>query len=119
MSISDGITAESFAAHHLARNDYRILTRNHHCREGEIDIVFLDGECLVFCEVKQRSGGHETALLSVSARKQRKLVAAALHYLARHPELDGLQTRFDVITVTPSGSHWKVNHVLDAFRPEN
>ena len=117
MTISKGFAAEGAAAHELARKHYRILARNHHCTAGEIDIVARDGDTIVFCEVKQRAAGRENALLSVSHAKQRKLVAAALHYLSLHPELDGLFTRFDVLAVVPAGQLWRVHHVEDAFRP--
>jgi len=116
---SNGSTAEQVAAHCLARKHYRILARNYHCAHGELDIVCLDGDTLVFCEVKQRSAGLQSALLSVSQRKRAKLVAAASRYIAANPHLDGLMTRFDVVTVTPAGEQWRVHHLPDAFRPED
>ena len=119
MTISKGFAAETAAARFLASQGCSVIARNHHCQEGEVDIVCRDGDMLVFCEVKQRNAGVESALQSVSRRKQQKLVAAALHFLSHHPEYDGLPTRFDVLAVTPAGEHWRVYHLPDAFRPED
>src|SRR5437870_61274 len=50
-----GTGGEEAACAHLEALGYRILTRNYRCRQGEIDIIALDGEVLVFVEVKTRS----------------------------------------------------------------
>ncbi len=47
-----GARYEDLAEAYLRKKGYRILERNFHCRGGEIDIVALDGETLVFVEVK-------------------------------------------------------------------
>jgi len=47
-----GAHGEDAACAQLAASGYRILTRNYRCRQGEIDIVALDGEVLVFVEGK-------------------------------------------------------------------
>ena len=33
-----------------------LLEKNFRCRKGEIDLILMDGACLVFTEVKYRSG---------------------------------------------------------------
>jgi Holliday junction resolvase-like predicted endonuclease len=47
----------------------------------------------------------------VGAEKQRRLWRAAEAWLVRHPELAGLDVRFDVVAVTPQG----LVRVADAF----
>jgi Holliday junction resolvase-like predicted endonuclease len=47
----------------------------------------------------------------VGPEKQRRLWRAAETWLARNPELAGLEVRFDVVAVTPGG----VKRVADAF----
>ena len=99
-----GEAAEALAARFLAQRGLAIVARNYRTRLGEVDIVARDGECLVFVEVRLRSwaawGG---AAASVDARKQRRIVAAARHYLSRlraEPPC-----RFDVLTVQgPQGA---------------
>lgn len=99
-----GEAAEEFAARYLAAQGLAILARNYRTRLGEVDIVAREGAVLVFLEVRLRSwaawGG---AAASVDARKQRRIVAAARHFLSRlraEPPC-----RFDVLTLDgPAGS---------------
>lgn len=83
----------------------RLLARNYRCRGGEIDIVALDGECLVFLEVRRRSnprfGG---AAASVDRRKQQRILRAAQLFLQRHPQWSALPCRFDVVAFEPPQS---------------
>ena len=71
----------------------------HGCRIGEIDIVAKEGENLVFCEVKYRTGpGKGSPLEAVDARKQRKIFQAAMYYLTEH-HISDVPCRFDVIGI--------------------
>jgi putative endonuclease len=93
-----GAAAEEAAARFLARQGLEVLERNYRTRFGEVDLVAREGATLVFVEVRARAwaafGG---AAASVDARKQRRIVAAARHYLARLPAEPAC--RFDVLTV--------------------
>jgi putative endonuclease len=73
---------------HLQQAGLRLVTRNYRTPGrggGEIDLVMRERDgTLVFVEVRARSGsGHGGAAASVSATKQRRIVVAARHYLAR------------------------------------
>ena len=62
---------EQAAGFYLEQHGYQILQYNYRCRIGEIDIVAKEGENLVFCEVKYRTGpGKGSPLEAVDARKQ-------------------------------------------------
>ncbi len=80
-----GNFGEKLACEHLREKGYEILDQNYRTRGGEIDIVAKEGDVLVFVEVKTRTnrafGFPEEA---IDARKQRKLVLTAEHYLAVH-----------------------------------
>ncbi|MBL0143424.1 MAG: YraN family protein [Betaproteobacteria bacterium] len=93
-----GEEAEELATRYLADQGLSIIARNYRTRFGEVDLVAQDGATLVFVEVRARSwsafGG---AAGSVDSGKQRRVVAAARHYIARlraEPPC-----RFDVITL--------------------
>jgi putative endonuclease len=103
---------ESLAAAFLERQGLKILERNYRCRFGEIDIVAIGGEALVFVEVRaRRSGDYGGAAGSITATKRRRLVAAARHYLAAHgPER---ACRFDVVLI--QGSERQIEWLTDAF----
>ncbi len=109
-----GEAAEELAARFLAAQGLAILARNYRTRLGEVDIVAREGAVLVFLEVRLRSwsawGG---AAASVDARKQRRIVAAARHYLSRlraEPPC-----RFDVLTLDgPVGPPAWIRGAFDA-----
>jgi len=118
MTISNGKLGERIGGQFCRRQGYVLLAENFHCREGELDLVMQDNDSLVFCEVKLRTSSKEKALASVSRAKQTKLVLAAAAYLAAHPELQDMRTRFDVLAVVPRNGNWEVHHLPDAFRPD-
>ena len=112
---ASGDQGEALAGRYLEARGYTILDRQWRCRFGELDLVAEDGDFLCFVEVKLRkNGSFGTPGEAVGLRKQEKLRAAALLYLAEHPT--ALQPRFDVIeiyapqgqnTQTPELYHWE------------
>ena len=112
-----GLWGEELAVRELRRRDYRILERRWSCRLGEIDTVALDGEVLVFVEVKTRRREHLfSPIEAVDWKKQRKLLQLADAYLSRHPRLADRGARFDFVGVTAEpGAKPVVELVRDAF----
>lgn len=77
-----GQRGEALAAAYLQRQGYGIIATNWRCAAGEIDIVAIDRQELVFVEVRARRGDRlGSAAESVTAAKQRRLVALAESYL--------------------------------------
>jgi putative endonuclease len=79
-----------------------VLTRNWRCREGELDLVAARARCVVFCEVKTRTGtGFGTGAEAVTGEKQRRLRRLATRWLGERPPSGGFaDVRFDVASVT-------------------
>ena len=50
-----GSNGEDFATQFLLEKGYKICERNYRCKVGEIDIVALDKDEIVFVEVKTRT----------------------------------------------------------------
>src|SRR6266851_1462087 len=92
-----GEEGEAVAASWLTSLGYRVLARNHRCVRGEVDIVADDGGCLCFVEVRTRGPSHVAPADTVNARKQRRVVAAAQHYLLG--TAGECASRFDVVEV--------------------
>jgi putative endonuclease len=94
-----GLVGESFAVKLLRQKGYKILEKNFRSKFGEIDIVVLDGDTLVFVEVKTRwtkeYGPPEEA---VTPRKIRSIIKTGQYYKLLHPELPEA-LRIDVVTV--------------------
>jgi putative endonuclease len=122
-----GRYGEEVAAAHLVAAGLTIVARNWRCREGEVDIVALDGDVLVMCEVKTRRGvGFGTPLDAVTPAKAARLRRLALRWLAdqrtgpvtaaaeefaRYTEV-----RFDVVSIVrPLSGATSVEHLRGAF----
>jgi len=106
-----GKGGEDAAEQHLLRAGFRILARNHASRVGEVDLIAERGELLCFVEVRARaSSAVSTPEATVTRGKQRKVVLAALDYMARHQVRDRA-IRFDVVAVLDG----EVLHIENAF----
>lgn len=110
-----GRDAERGAATFLERRNYRILETNYRCRYGEIDIIALDGETLVFVEVRARTSEvYGTPEESVDRRKQRRLSLSALNFLSRG-SLGEVEARFDVVVARNAGRRRRYELIRNAF----
>lgn len=111
-----GDRGEREAARFLKERGYRILARQSRSRIGEIDLIALEGETIVFVEVKTRSShaaGHPVE--AVTFAKQKQLTRAALAWLKRRSLLDR-RCRFDVVAVTwKPGGPPVIEHFIHAF----
>ncbi|MDI6748818.1 MAG: YraN family protein [Pseudomonadota bacterium] len=105
-----GDAGEEIAARHLAACGLRVVTRNFRVKGGEIDLVCREGGITVFVEVRARArtdfGG---AAASITPAKQRRLILAARHWLARHGDSP---CRFDCVLIDGGKIEW----LKDAFR---
>src|SRR5213594_2801411 len=91
-----GTRSERAAARFLKRLGYRIVARNYVCSQGELDLVGVDRDCVVFVEVRSTETediGRPAA--SVDTSKQRRLTNLALHFMQKHKLLN-CSARFDV-----------------------
>lgn len=105
-TVSVGEEMERLAESFLMRQGLRLVARNHRCRFGEIDLILRDAAILVFVEVRfRRSTRFGSPAETVDNRKQRRLIAAASHYLHSHPSV--LPCRFDVVAISGQNQiHW-------------
>lgn len=112
-----GQLAEEFAQRHLQDQGLRLLCRNWTCRSGELDLVMLDGDTVVFVEVRyRRHAAWGGALESVDMRKQQKLIKAAQLFLQREPRWAKHPCRFDVVAIGASANTpEKPNWIRNAF----
>lgn len=98
-----GQSGEWMAQEFLERQGYRFVARNWHCTSGELDLIMLDGDELVFVEVKTRRGeASGRAGEAVSPSKTLKLLASAEWYISAHPEHQARIWRCDLVAITIS-----------------
>jgi len=112
-----GNRSERAARQFLKKQGLRIVASNYSCPVGELDIVAVDGSCVVFVEVRStESSNLERPTASVDWAKQRRLTQVALHFLRRH-RLLGRCARFDVLIISwPEGKpEPRIVHYPHAF----
>jgi putative endonuclease len=112
-----GSRSERAAARFLRDLGYRIVACNYRCPLGELDLVAVDGQCIVFVEVRSTgTDQHERPAQSVDLGKQRRLTNLALHFLNAHRLLNQF-ARFDVLAISWPDDHREpvIVHYRDAF----
>ncbi|MET0027714.1 MAG: YraN family protein [Candidatus Thiodiazotropha sp.] len=110
-----GAEAEQQALGYLHRQGLRLVERNYRCKLGELDLIMRDrDDALIFVEVRYRqSGDFGSALESITPSKQKKLLAAARHYLHSHSA--DQPCRFDVVALNGSG-HPRMQWIKNAIQ---
>jgi putative endonuclease len=110
-----GRLGEGLARQFLEKKGYRIVTSNYRGGGGEIDIIAATPDSLVFVEVKtartKAFGAPETW---VDEKKQEQIGNVAEHYLFEH-QLDDVDCRFDIVTVTMLDGRAEIKHFENAF----
>ena len=113
-----GDAGEEAALDYLQKQGLRLVVRNFSTPGrggGEVDLIMRtpDGT-LVFVEVRKRkSSSHGGAAASISFTKQRRIVFAARHYIARLARLP--PCRFDVVTLEGVGDGQRIEWLRAAF----
>lgn len=116
-SSSKGQLTESYAQQYLSKQGLTFIERNFHSRQGEIDLIMLDGDTYVFIEVKYRKskefGG---AIAAVSASKQKKIKQCITFYL-HQSSLNEYNTpcRVDVVALEGDITQPDVTWLKNAF----
>ena len=111
-----GELGERAAKKYLQQAGLKFLAANFRSARGEIDLVFRDGDCLIFTEVKTRSSEEWTRpAAAVDTRKRRLLSQTALDYLRllKNPQV---KIRFDIVEVLlADGEVREIRHLPNSF----
>lgn len=114
-----GREGEAVAAKLLIAKGYTVLARNYRAPGGEVDLVCLAGDTVVFVEVKTRGPGclgrPEQA---VTRAKRGRLARAAAAFLSERDWWDR-PCRFDVVAVLAREEGLTATHLPDAFGLED
>ena len=109
-----GLNGEQRAAEWLIKErGMKILDQRYRTKAGEIDLVMLDRDTVVFTEVKTRL--HADAgegILAVDKRKQQRITNASILYLLKK-HWQNRAVRYDIVEVRPDG----ILYIPNAFQP--
>jgi putative endonuclease len=111
-SVNQGREGENRAVEALQAAGMSVIARNFRSRQGEIDIIALDGETLVFVEVKAYSRfGFESLAYSINPKKQRRIIETAKYFLSINRQYYGRAIRFDIVFI----GNEAISHLASAF----
>ena len=110
-----GRIGEDISAKYLQQIGYQIIERNFECKQGEIDIIAIDKEELVFVEVKTRTGEvYGKPKEAVDKTKKKHIYKSAEYYIyLKH--LENKLIRIDVIEVYKRKEKYLLNHIKQAI----
>jgi putative endonuclease len=111
-SSSRGKKGEEQATAALKDTGMEIIAQNVRSRDGEVDIVALDRDTIVFIEVKAWTAfGMENLQYGLDLKKQRKIIKTAKYFLSKNRQYSNMSIRFDVVFVNKTS----VTHLESAF----
>lgn len=111
-----GKDSEQQALTYLKQQGLSLVSQNFHSRQGEIDLIMTERECLVFIEVRfRKTATYGSAIESVTRQKQARIIHTAQVFLQQHPGSYS-SYRFDVVAINPGASQNKMVWIKDAFQ---
>jgi len=107
---SFGAEGESAACEFLEAEGFFVISKNFYAgRSGELDVVAVKDNLLLFVEVKARnSESYGGGIYSITESKKKKLRASAKYYLLKNPKYNSTEynIRFDLIIVKDGKIEW-------------
>jgi putative endonuclease len=111
---------EKLAEKYLESKGLKGITRNFHCRLGEIDLIMRDQNTLVFVEVRFRArSSFGSAIQTISQSKQKKIIRTAKLFMGKHGLYEKLFCRFDVLGIDVINGENRFNWIADAFSSQD
>ena len=113
---SIGDEGEKIAENFLIEKGYNIIAKNFHLgKEGEIDIIAIENDILVFIEVKTRTNHNfGNPILSISEKKKRLISFTANGYMLKN-NIANKQCRIDIIAIDMIVKPPEIIHLENAF----
>lgn len=110
-----GKEGEDIATQFLLKQNYKIVERNFECKQGEIDIIAIDKNEVVFVEVKTRtSEKYGKPVDAVNENKKKHFVRAIKYYIYKK-KLENAFIRIDVIEIYIRDNKYYINHIKKAI----
>jgi putative endonuclease len=99
--MNTGKQGEEVVAEWLTNRGGKVLHHRWRWKRGEIDLIAIEADMLLFIEVKTRNRANWDAdgLLAITPQKQAKIVRSAELFLLKYPHLSEYPCRFDVAIV--------------------
>ncbi|MFC3153550.1 YraN family protein [Litoribrevibacter euphylliae] len=107
---------EQVAQHFLSQENVTFISHNYHSKAGEIDLIGLKDNILIFFEVRARSNiQHGLPEETITHKKQERIRRTASKFLQTNTQYRNTLCRFDVISITYSETDHAINWIKNAF----
>jgi len=114
-----GLLFEKQALGFLQKQGLKLITQNFHCRHGEIDLIMLEQDTLIFIEVRGRGESQfASASESIGNRKQQKIILSAHHFLQKQVQFQHHHCRFDSVCFDSIIEHKHLNAPTKPWQSE-
>lgn len=117
-NILTGAYGERAARSYLLRKGYKIIKHNYKNKIGEIDIIAMDGDKLVFVEVKTRRGDlFGSPIEAVNYKKRKKIIDTAICFMKDKAIENPVRFDFIGVRLFSGGSFFKkeIEHIIDVI----
>lgn len=112
-----GVWAEKKALEFLESNGLKPLQTNYHGPGGEIDLIMMDNNILVFIEVRYRSkNNYIHAIETIDQKKCMRIINTGQHYLQTHLNKSDNTCRFDVVVICGEINKPEIGWIKNAFQ---
>jgi len=112
--IEIGRKGEELAYREIEKLGYRVIERNYRSPLGEIDLIAMDGEVLVFIEIKTRKSSIDYAKEAIDRKKIKRLSRLASYYI-KTKRCNNIRARFDVVAISLKDKDPQIELIRDAF----
>ena len=110
-----GAQGENRAVLYLKSKGFSIIARNWRTKGGEIDIIALKNDTIVFVEVKTLPNGTMDMIQrELDSQKRQRILKTSKRFLLNHRQYSNSYVRFDVIVIDMPGLE-PVYHIENAF----
>lgn len=107
-----GKKGEELVEKYLVKNNYNIICKNFYTKKGEIDIIAIKDNLLIFIEVKTRTNyNYGSPCMAVNYKKKKHMKYAAKVFLYLNENMKNYEIRFDVIEVMINYNNGIINHI--------
>ena len=112
-SFQKGILAESKAETYLQTYGFNILHKRYKTTYGEIDLIALNKNLLIFVEVKNRKNIPNYDF--ITPKQKKRCCQAAEIFIAKNPQYMHFNMRFDCIFITKNSIIRHIENAWDNF----
>ncbi|GAB4284079.1 MAG: YraN family protein [Candidatus Dojkabacteria bacterium] len=109
--VQRGRKAEEQVKAYLLEKGWKFIAQNAYNNKGEIDLIFVDGEYIVFVEVKSLTLASQYSIYETLTKKKKKHLWYSIQQWLADKNLSNRIWRLDFIGIIFNGETYKIEHL--------